>query len=1160
MLTLQRASAGSGKTFTLAKHYIRHLLGRKDENGKWHLRKEGELKGALSSLLAITFTNKATNEMKQRIIDKLSALASATDQGREEKIDYIDEFKETFGATTEQIAFISKKALETVLNHFSSFAISTIDSFFQTILRTFSYEANLTDNYQVEIDNDFVSSSAIDATLNEIDTNPENSSETYWLELVMREFLPKGNQWNAFNKSDSKKSLYTSIKNDFTKLDNEEYKAIRENIESYFDFPDSNDILLEAYEQFKEKAFAERRIAFEEVLRLKNNVLRLMEQNGVSSDLIKKKVYQHLTETFDSFTFDMNTKIDSTPKVESIISSKSIFLANKTCNGKEIIDSEAMKMYVAFNFWKDQSNFPVWMLWKVLGGMLPVLGLMNAIRKRSEEVLVNANLIKIDDTKTILSRIVNGDDTSFIYERLGTRINHYMIDEFQDTSKMQWDILYPLVAESNAKRYDNLIIGDAKQSIYRFRNADPSLITHKVAEYFPHLIKKGDSEIDNTNWRSDKYIVEFNNLFFLRLSELIAKLSSDNGNFIDFNDLYSNVVQKPHHKENEGYVEIRILNSNGEEIKNNLGNQEDEDDENEDNPALKQTAGILSELIGRGYSQKDIAILVDTNDQGKVLIDYLMKYNSELPEDSKPLEFISEESLYVSSSEAVNLIVTVLERISGAFDIKKYDEQLGGNHHRHNRLISRELIDNFTLFSLKNDQPIDQLIENYINETNPDELISMLLADLQTTALPALVESIIETFIPEKMKSSQAVFISAFQDFVIDYCERHTADPASFLQHWKTKQKKYSISLPEDVDAIRIMTVHKSKGLEFNCVILPYATSYFFPPKKNEWRWVRKPEILADLNLPAFLPVRVNEDLMNTEFADVWQELVSKHLMDRINSTYVAFTRAVKELYIVTDLKTKKGGLNLGSLIKAIFIDNDTETEGASLKEYCLPAELININENKSLIPIGQKQPIVIAKSKNESDNSHIIKAYLSNSKHRILHFIEDDLPETSITLCDEEDADPRSEGNILHEAMSMIIKKNDVKKAFLSLQMRGLITHNQAKEWQKFIESELTKPPVSEWYSGEWEVMNERNIFQGVKGSYRPDRMMIDRHQSKAVIIDYKFGEIAEDNRYRSQVKRYMRLLKEATGIKDISGFIWYVRKNVVEDCRIEGNELTLQ
>ncbi|MDE6291229.1 MAG: UvrD-helicase domain-containing protein, partial [Muribaculaceae bacterium] len=804
MLQLQRASAGSGKTYTLAKKFIEYYISQADETGRRHLRPARSLRESLQHILAITFTNKATNEMKLRIVEKLNALASWTPETDLRKVDYLKDFTELFSCTPQEIASLCRYALKVLLTDYGDFKVSTIDSFFQTVLRTFAYEADLDDTYQLELDSNYITQMGLDTTLDEIETDDKSTQGAVWVENMMENKAASGKGWNIFQKRQSRHSVYGEILNASRNLAKEDFKEIRESLDSYFeehpDFFSTFHQLCKHYEEPQQQAFERMRKAACAVRDAFRDAG--LDMNETAGTYLAGRVRKMADQ------WDWDQSIDSgsgtafkIPEFTRKGATTRVLHPKKTnphlgTSVEDHIQELAEEMYRRFDAWRSEALSDRMKRWKIYRATIPYVGLLQSVRTNSRLYLTDSNTVELGETNSILNRIIGDDDAPFVYERLGSRLEHFLIDEFQDTSRLQWLNLRPLLSESEGKGNDNLIIGDAKQSIYRFRNADPSLITSEVPRQFAATCREcGNTPAENTNWRSSLRIVKFNNLFFRFFSrELGERMES----------LYANTVQPASHKSDTGYVRVQLFENSTAD---------------DDTPVhFDEIPPLISDMLDRGYQMNEIAVLVDTHDQGTKIIERIMLYN--LREDTeRKINFISADSLQAGESPAVQTVVSILEAIHNGTQarLNPKEERKDKGAGEWSRLRA-----DFSFFAMRYpDAPLSELLTRFLDgEYNPDAIREML-AEMSTTVLPALVENIIRQFIPPHSRRSEAAFLAALQDMTIEYCESHSADIASFLSWWDKKGRFRSISSPEDADAVNIMTVHKSKGLEFRCVIVP---------------------------------------------------------------------------------------------------------------------------------------------------------------------------------------------------------------------------------------------------------------------------------------------------------------------------------------------------
>lgn len=1129
MLQLQRASAGSGKTYTLAKKFIWYYITVSEENGPRRLRTRPELEDSLKHILAVTFTNKATGEMQQRIVEKLNSLANPV-SGKSP--DYMDEFCRQLGESQERISAVCKDALAVLLNNYSDFHVSTIDSFFQQILRTFAYETDLNDSYQIELDGKYLSRVGIDAVLEEINSSHASEETLFWINALMDRMAESYRHWNIFQRSDREGSIYRLFFDAVSKIENEDYKMIRPELEAYFN---SKPDMIGLYKSLASRYGDLPRKPFQ---RLKKSARALLDFLGDAySDvaMVKKmkghagKSLRHLMLKKPSKSDDfvaMEDKNFSGPTFKRVLASNPEFF----CRAKEMYE----EFRDARNEWLGALDSREYRQWRVYANNFPYLGLLEVVIRKRDEYLRENNAVELAETNSILHSIIRADDTPFVYERLGARLNHFLIDEFQDTSQLQWVNLKPLLDESISHGYENLIIGDAKQSIYRFRNADPSLISRCVPEAFSEIAFHGDTPEENTNWRSDRTIVRFNNTVFENLAGIVTDICRRDPVYgsrrQDFRALYSNVVQRPHKKEEAGYVEVRIANCSKEEYM-----------------ATRLPADIES-LLDRGYRMRDIAVLVQRRSESNAVIAALNAYNADLPTGRKPLEFVSEQSLLVSSSVAVSLILSALETIARGADPHVRE---GEESRRKGVADWDDVRCNFRFFAMRHPElcVADQL-DLFLRSGTDLESLREMLGEMQAVALPAVIEAVAATFVPEELRRSDAIFIAAFQDMCMEYTSSYPSDIASFLKWWERKGGDVAVSSPEDTDAIRVMTIHKSKGLEFPCVIIPFGNYDFSDTPGNypEWRWVEPSLLEGEGNFPPYIPVDTTADLIGTDHDDVLAEYFDFLKMDRLNSAYVAFTRPVHELYVYCCYKRGKTPSpdTIGGALLSIFDDDNVFLGGddrLSVSDFLMEAD-----ENGEDIIIKAGEPYTKAPVSSETVPGEIIPEYKVTRTPEYLKYREEDLPEVigaEEYEDDPEDSDPRSEGSLLHAVMERVVTPEDIPAAVRHVAAKGLFSREQSDALEEFLKEKLSDPRVMEWFKPGWRVLNERPVL-GSRGERRPDRIIISPG-GEAVVIDYKFGEVARGKKHLRQVADYVERLKDTGRFRSVRGYLWYVRAGEV-------------
>lgn len=1154
MLQLQRASAGSGKTYTLTKIYIRNFLAKK-VNNRYRLRTEPEMRAVHGRILAITFTNKATNEMKQRIVTALANLAGLYSQD-DEKIDYLSDFIEEFSATKEQVQQAALLGLNILLHGYSDFQISTIDAFFQSILRTLAVETDRNESYQIELDDKYLSQVGVDMTLSEVNDNTDRkkSYAKFWIQSLILDMLRDGEGWNPFKKS--KNGLYAELVN-FTNLFHSE--VFKENVEAeLMEYLTSDVDYMKVYSKLKKshkdcheeykEAYSESRTA----------ILEMLKNEGCDFNSLNSKNYGGLwRRQSDSDFSDVPIGKVKFGFGKSIMSLEGVDEEDGVVLLKDYKEKADALQGLAYMLCEHRDLMLEWEIldrfWSATNGKLYYLGLIKSIKENIRQFREENNIIPLSETNRILQGIINEDDAPFIYERVGTYINYYLIDEFQDTSRLQWSNLCPLVSESlsHEEDYDNLIIGDVKQSIYRFRNAEPMLIQNDVPERFDCEIR-GESVDENTNWRSNREIVKFNNSFFHRIAHTLdceRGAGKSDSTRLKISSLYSNAIQKIKNIDKPGYVEVNFMGHNAN--------------------AYDEMGDLVHRLLDKGYAQKDIAFLVSNGDHGVALIDALMAYNADEKNAGKtPISVISEESLKISSSSAVKLVVAVLQLIvkGNAKKGVKTDDR------RNSKVEMDEFISSYNYIYCNNpDLSATEIIERYFSDESNIN-VSDILKEVHTVALPALVENIIIKVVPEKLRQSDVAFLAAFQDEVLEYCQMYPADIASFVRWWNdTGAKKSSISSPEDTDAVQIMTIHKSKGLEFKCVIIPYA-DWSLDVTKPSTIWVRPklPDNVEISGMPPYLPIGMNNALKDTLYNDDYEQEFDRIVVDQLNKTYVAFTRAVNELYIYAQSTKKAESTLIGDYLKRIVPQMyETKLLDPSEIEFTVKKEDIVIDDSGELLTyrMGGVTPEDVRKFKDKSDESESddkekIADYHVYTKTELLMTdsekdAEDDNEVRSDNASEKESKESRRRGRLLHSIMEQVIVADDLPAAIRRMKIAGRLKGKDADEVEAFLKAKMADEKVAKWFDKDLDVITERTILCSDDKNRRPDRIVVSK-EGDLEVIDYKFGEQLNDNYNTQQVRRYIKLLKEIKAedgspkYRSVRGYLWYVSLGVIKEIKL--------
>lgn len=1190
MLELHSASAGSGKTYTLAKKYIWYLLTISSEDlpRVTRLRTVAELGDSARHILAMTFTNKATAEMQQRILLRLFELAevpaSITGSGKEMRLkgpDYLEDFvKELSGAkhlcdvetplvTAGKIASLAGKALALLLENYSDFKVSTIDSFFQLVLRTLAYETDHNDNYQVELDSEFLSQMAVDGTLEEIDSNTRDADTPYWVKKLIAR---SGKGWNIFQRKLNKgfgSSPYNDFVQSVSRLENEDYKLQRKVVEHYLD---SNPDLRSLYEQLEEyfelpvieaaqhlSEAASRAFALLPTEMLAPGI-KSIDVKGLVSRLRALKQGEMPVKASDVQAYPVHISPERLEK-----NSISKLLIQSNANIAALTEAMTACAQCLDNYLKLTQDED-YRLWHIYAENLPYFALFGIVGRKRRDYLEETGSVELSETAYILHDIIDESDTPFVYERLGSTLNHFLIDEFQDTSRLQWENMRPLLQESLSRSNDNLIIGDAKQSIYRFRNADPSIITTKVPRDFSRDIHmRGNAPGENTNYRSALHVVQFNNSFFeyaaRRLDAVSEAAERDN---LSFRQLYANVVQQPAKRKNEGYVEVSVT---------------DEPNEAFMSSSLAKLPLMVRDMLDRGYRQRDICILVARNVEAEAVVKTFADFEEPEGMPHRDVRFESEQSLKVESSQAVRTIVSVLESMAKGFAPKNIDPEdvqsnaLGEAKKTSDSVYWSDVATAFKLFELQHPEgSMAEKLDLFLESCTGTDAVTEILDRMPSLSIPAIVEGVCACFLPESLRKADAAYIAAFQDQVLEYCEHRSTDIGSFLKWWDRRRVTASITPAEDSDAVHVMTIHKSKGLEFDCVILPFVNWETADAKggssRSEWRWVEP--VFSDkvpFEMPPLLPINTNGLLEDTPHEGLLWEYYDMARMDTVNKAYVAFTRASRELYIMARATAKLSGgsskksgdaapsyPSVGNML-ADFVAGGLDDREESDVARLAPADMECNRESETIekavkngvrkseittitATIGVRPQSVSRKEKDdEDDGAVLIEGYVSYMPCDNLLVCREEG-----NLAEEDDPDPRSEGNLKHAVLENVIHTDDLHEAVRKLWLQGLVSRTMAAEIETDLSEKINDEKVARWFDGTGKVYNERSIVGGRGGRLmRPDRIVVydDGH---AEVVDYKFGAVDESGKHRRQVCNYVKALAASGLFERVDGYLWYL------------------
>ena len=1007
--------------------------------------------------------------MKQRIIEELYAMSSG------QKSDHLPMLMQTFQKDEATIRQEAKQALTAILHDFSGFNISTIDRFFQQTMRAFARELGLQGGYAIEMDMDAVLTEATDAMLNNLDKK-ENRDLLQWLLSFSEEKIEATKGWNI-NKDIHrlgyelfKESYHTARPSD-TSLENE--KATLQNYKNLL-----NEIRSKKQEELKE---------------IGQKGLNIIRQHGLEPTDF---AFANSSPMRSFSEWEKGVFKTPTPRFVGLADNIDKWSAKKTeANIKELIQNTYNNglnntVKEALSFFENLTDY--YTAVEILHNFY-TLGILTDLAKEIAAWRNEKNTMLISDTAELLNKIIDDSDTPFIYEKTGTQVANFMIDEFQDTSLLQWKNFSPLIEESMANDEDNLIVGDVKQSIYRFRNSDWELLDRKVGECFRGFPLQDLTLVEN--WRSCKQIVRFNNALFSELPLLLQTV---------YNELLCTSSLTEECKERYKQRIVEAYAANQQEVPPLFSDKdghvrleflESTEEQTWEEAALDCLPNILETLQDKGFSLKDIAILVRRKKEGVMVANALLAYAEEHPSEQYKYTVLSDEALYASSSAAVRFLVQMLRFLRQPNS--RVEEQMAG-------VAFNILKGNTDSFSL------------------PDPIKAQLL-HISQQSLYETCEHLFRLF-EVYFANEEQVFVQAFMDMVSDYTQKETPDISRFLTWWEATGKQQTIATPEGQDAIRILTVHKSKGLGFKAVIIPFADwdiDHSAMGTNPVTLWC-KPKVQPFDSL-SLVPLKYSANLANTHFAEDYFKERLLAFIDNLNTLYVALTRSKEELIIFsptpkTNKKGEKGGTNISRISHLLWHFANKGKEEQTLIEAGTWWETKQKGKENKIEEIPMQRLSSIS-----PDNRLELRLQGQN------YFFHDA---------------NRKQGTLLHNILSRIQTSADIPLALSAFYSEGVIDKEEVHNLECKLKELLQLPEVKTWFDGTGKVLNEMEILVSEGVSKRPDRIVI--FPNNVCIIDYKFGNIAS-KKYKKQVKEYVSLVSQM-GYKNVQGFLWYVELGKIE------------
>ncbi len=1042
-----RSSAGSGKTYTLVKEYLKLAL---DKNSD-----------AFKHILAITFTNKAANEMRERILLNLTEIADPDSHPESNAVKImLPQLEAETGLERSLIVHYAGRVLTNILHNYQDFAVSTIDSFIHRIVRTFAFDLHLPLNFEVEVQADTLVAQAVDLLLSRVgvDDGPTKALAGFTESRIYDE---KG--WNI--ERDLKKFAGRLLYDDIVKF----LPALQK--------MDSEEIL-KVSGKLNNKCRK-----FENDLSGKaGELMSFWSDQGIDpTDLAygTRGLYSYVNK-LSVRNFD---GLNSDSRVKDALEDDKWYSKSLANERKVLVDSHMDEMggMLGEIHTYAEENKEEYTFYSILKKNIYQLAVLNEILLVVDQIRENDGVIHISEFDKRIASVVNNEPIPFIYERLGEKYQHFLIDEFQDTSVLEWQNILPLIENALAQQQFNMVVGDGKQAIYRFKGGEveqldslPKIFekpdTPEMHMREASLERNFDPKTLEFNFRSHEEIINFNNAFYRFCSGLLPD---------GLKKIYADCEQKILKRKPGGEVQINFIDNDGVKA--------------EKEPIyFNKILQLVKDLQeNKAYDYRDIAILCRSNNEASKIARTLLTHG---------IDVVSAESLLLSSSPEVNFLLHCLDFLANSKDkiaLAGILSYLAGKQDA--EPLSR-LLQDISPGRGEDDQSLERILGKHGMNFNPGELLQMGLYER--------VEAILRSF---RLHETVDPYVIFFLDVVHDFSMNKRFVPEDFMEFWRENRHRFSIVVPAAMDAVKVMTIHKAKGLEFPVVIYPFANGK--AEIKNEQKWVEiRDKELPDLKT-ALLPI--TKSLKDTCFKHVYDRELEMQQLDLLNILYVATTRPTERLILMCD-KPKEAAeeiKNIPGLLRAYLEDNELW------------------DETKLDYVIGDPGPIP-AVAKKQVRAIHPQEFISGNWREKII------LSGHAADYWDlDDDARNLEWGNLVHQVMGDVDTISDLEPSIQTEINKGNVSESKGAELLDILSRIISNEEVKEFFDGHYKLKNECGIMTSSGDEYRPDRLMI--MEGRTVVLDYKTGK--EEGKHLRQIERYAALLEEI-GYKNIEKYLLYI------------------
>ena len=1037
------ASAGSGKTFALVKNYLTIILKASRDD-------------AYKNILAITFTNKAVQEMKKRVLEQLAAFSA--DELPLKSLSMFEAVCEATDLKPEQIKAKSKRIMKNLIHNYASFDITTIDKFTHRVIRAFANDLDLPATFEVSLDTDALLTETVDQVIALAGENEE-------LTRLLVDF--------SLSKTDDDKSWDVS-----TQLLEIGRLLMNENDQKEIHV--FKDVSISDFTEAKAKMQSLQKELQLKVQNIGKSAFQMILNQGLTKDSFNRGT------VFNVFEKVASGQMPDLGSVLNNLQEGNRYAKRVSASEKMAVDNMAPSLIdFALEIQKVSASI---LLYDAYSKNITPLSLLNHLSQTLAQIQEEQNILSITAFNAIVSNEIQNQPAPFIYEKMGDRYHHFFIDEFQDTSEMQWHNLIPLIdnalaSENHEKEQGSLlIVGDPKQSIYRWRGGKAEQLIALSANENPFVIKDKKVENLDTNYRSCAEIVQFNNDFFRFVSHHFQNES--------YRDLYEHHSFQKSKSTDGGFVSLSFVHQN------------DFEDEEETSPYLIKLLQIIEDLLAQGYQYSDIAILTRKRAHGILTAQFLMEHS---------IPLLSSETLLISSSTDVLLLVEILKYLQN--NQNKEAKALILTHLSKRLFVDAPLMHHdFILEGMQIENELD--FEAWLQTHD----ITVSFENLRKKSLYEAAEYGVKFFL--KLQNTNA-FVQYFLDLVLEKSTKTLGGLSDFLVFWETNQQKISIPLPEGNNAVRILTIHKAKGLEFSVVIFPFAEEmYSLSPKSTVWMETDSETI----GLPKFL---IKESSSMSDWGDEGATKIARlseeHLLDNINILYVALTRPVEQLYVISSMNLDKSGLPKKNTMSGFFI--------AFLQQQGV------FTASKLDYTFGTAQKM--------SET----KILISNVKEieKLTAFLPMDaikIAQRETLMWDSSQQEAVDFGNLMHEIMANIQTSADVSNALQKATLAGLITPDQWSVFEQKINAILQHELLQSFFQTEAKVMNEQTILTPEGHFIKPDRL-VQINKNEMMLLDYKTGKPLLT--HQNQILNYAKIV-EAMGFQVVQKTLVYIDEMNIE------------